>query len=135
MWSRRTLAAVTALGVAAALGGCGGTNISGQVKAKVRQFARAAAARDYATICRQVLAPALLADLRRGGIGCERAMSIALSRVRQPRLAVGNVKVDGKHASALAISQAANQKTVLTSIQLVDTARGWRISSLGSPVG
>jgi ketosteroid isomerase-like protein len=122
--------------VAAALvvAGCG-TDERSQVIAKVKQFASAAAAHDYATICDDVLAPALLADMTRGGIRCTEAMQIAFSHVHSPRLTVGNVSVTGSTATALTVSQAAGQKTALTTLQLVRTSSGWRIASLGAPVG
>jgi len=125
---------VAAVTVAAALAGCG-TNTVQQVRAKVQQFAAATAAHDYRTICQDVLAPALLADMVRGGIGCEQAMRIALAGVHSPNLAIGNVTVSGDRASVLTISQARGQKSVLTSLRLVNTSSGWRISGLGSPVG
>jgi hypothetical protein len=43
--------------------------------------------------------------------------------------------VRGGNASVLTLSQATGQKTVLTSLRLVQTKNGWRISSLGAPVG
>jgi len=130
----RATAAVAALTAAITLGGCGG-NPQADVRAKVHEFADAVAAHDYSTICSDVLAPSLLADFARGGISCRQALRIALGGVRHPHLALGPVKVTGAHASALTISQAAGQKTVLTSLVLTDTAKGWRISSLGSAAG
>jgi hypothetical protein len=134
----RLPAAVTtpavALVAATALAGCGASQAT-QVRDKVKQFARAVAARDYATICRDTLAPNLLADLAKGGIGCRQAMAIALGRVNSPHLVIGPVRVGGGTASVLTISQARGQKTVLTSLRLVRTSSGWRISALGSPVG
>jgi type IV pilus biogenesis protein CpaD/CtpE len=120
--------------LAAAIGGCG-ANDADAVRAKVRQFARAVGTHDYATICNQVLAPVLLADLAKGGIGCQQAMKIALAQVNQPHLVLGPVTVSGSTATALTISQAQGQKTLLTSLHLVQTQNGWRISSLGAPLG
>jgi hypothetical protein len=130
MRAARVMAVLVA---AAALGGCG-TSQTQQVHAKVEQFARATVAKDYRTICRQVLAPALLARLAAGGIGCEQAMQIALGALQTPSLSVGRVTVSGRSASALTLSGAKGQQTAFTAIELVKTSAGWRISSLGSPV-
>jgi hypothetical protein len=121
------------LAIAAGLAGCGG-NESDLVKAKVREFARATAAHAYERICHDVLAPALLSDMAKGGIGCTQALSIGLRDVSSPRLAIGSVTISGNDATVLTISQARGQKTVLTSLKLVRTGGGWRISALGSPL-
>jgi hypothetical protein len=104
------------------------------VRSKVEQFIKAVRVRDYATICRQVLAPPLLADLAQGGVGCEQALGVALAGVHQPSLVIGRVTVSGHTASALTLSSASGQSGVLTSIQLVRTPDGWRVSGLRSPV-
>jgi hypothetical protein len=127
-------ALVTAVLLAATVAGCG-TNETSAVKAKVTQFANAVASHDYETICTQVLAPQLLADVAAGGIGCEHAMRIALSSVHDARLTVGAVTVDGNRASVLTVAEALREKALLTKVELIDTANGWRISSLGNPVG
>jgi hypothetical protein len=121
------------MALAGTVAGCGDQNAA--VRAKVREFAAAARAHDYATICRDVLAPSLLDDMARVGIGCRQALGLALGHVTGPRLAIGSVVVRGSHASVLTLSQAVGEKTVLTSLRLVQTRDGWRISSLGSPVG
>ena len=129
------LAVLAAVLVALAAAGCGGGSDTSQVKAKVREFAAAAASHDYLRICNDILAPRLLADLKAGGITCIRAMSIAFTHVHDPRLIVGNVAINGNTATALTISQATGQKTILTSLRLIRTGNGWRILSLGAPVG
>ncbi len=121
--------------VALGLAGCGSSDPQGQARSKVREFARAAAAHDYATICHDVLAPTLMADFARGGINCRQALSVALGGLRDLHLTVGPAKVSGNSATVLTISQASGQKTVLSSLHLVRTGHGWRIDSLGSPTG
>lgn len=134
----RASSVITPLTMALALGlslsGCG-EDQRPLVRAKVREFATATRGHDYVSICHDVLAPSLLADLTRVGLSCEQAMAIALGHVSSPRLVIGSIVVRGDRATVLTLSQAAGEKTVLTSLQLVDTRRGWRISSLGSPVG
>jgi hypothetical protein len=131
---KRRVIVIVILGMALLLAGCGGASDSDQVRAKVRQFAVAAAAHNYRTICQDVLAPSLLADLKNGGIACVQAMRISFAHVTSPRLVIGNVAVSGSSATVLTISQATGEKTLLTSLHLVRTGSGWRISALGAPV-
>ncbi len=126
----RALVIVT---TACALGGCG-TSARDQVKAKVEQFVKAAASKDYKTICAQVLAPSLLARLAAGGVPCEQAMQIGLGGVQNPTLSIGRITVSDRSASALTLTTARGQQTSLEAIELVKTSAGWRISSLGSAV-
>lgn len=125
---------VVAVAIAAcALGGCGAST-SDQVQAKVRQFAHAVATRDAETLCGQVLAPALLTRFVAVGLPCVRAMRIFLRSVNDPTLAVGRVVITGKRAEAITLSGARGQLGALTSVELVDTSNGWRVSGLGSPL-
>lgn len=130
----RVAVVVTAVAVAGAVAGCG-DDARSAVRAKVEQFAQATRTHDYRTICDDVLAPSLLRRMAQAGLGCEQAMSIAFAHVSDPRLAIGTVTIHGSRASVLTISQASGQSSTLTSLRLVDTSRGWRISALASPVG
>jgi hypothetical protein len=118
--------------LAVALAGCGSGG--DPVTSKVEQFVSAVRHHDYVTICDRVLAPSLLADLAQGGVGCEQAMQIALARVSRPRLVIGRIAVSGNTASALALATASGEAAVLTSIELVKTQNGWRVSALRAPV-
>jgi hypothetical protein len=122
------LAAVLAAGT---LAGCGASQTS-QVRSKVRQFATAAHGHDYRTICSNVLAPALLADIATGGISCAKALSLALDSVRGARLVIGTITVKGSRASVVTLTQAKGEKTSLATLELTDTSAGWRIASLGN---
>jgi hypothetical protein len=118
---------------ACALAGCGASAKS-QVRAKVQQFASAAARKDYRTICREVLAPALVAHLTSNHIPCENAMQLALGSVQHPALSIGPITVKGKNASVYTLTVAQGQQASLDVLQLVDTSDGWRVSSLHSPL-
>jgi hypothetical protein len=133
MSDRTRIAGAVSVACCVWLAGCG-SSPGDPVRSKVEQFVSAVRARDYATICRRVLAPSLLADLAQGGVGCEQALQTALSEVRRPRLVIGKVTVSGDTASALTLSSASGQASVLTSIRLVHTPAGWRVSALRSPV-
>jgi Cu/Ag efflux pump CusA len=131
MRAARTLIAV--LLTAVAVSACG-SNESAVVKAKVTQFATAVADHDYTTICTKDLSPQALADVAE--VGCERAMREGLASVHGARLTVGAVTINGSHATVLTVSQAPGEKALLTNLELIDTANGWRIlPQLGSPVG
>jgi hypothetical protein len=121
--------AVTACAVA----GCGASAKS-QVRAKVQQFASAAAKKDYGTICHEVLSPALVAHLTSNHIRCEQAMEVALGSVQHPTLSVGPITIKGKNASVYTLTVAQGQQASLDVLQLTDTSEGWRISSLHSPL-
>jgi hypothetical protein len=118
---------------ACSLAGCAGSP-KDQVRAKVRQFAEAAAHKDYGTICDRVLAPALVEHLTANHIPCEDALRLALGGVRSPTLSIGPVTVKGKVASVYTLSLAQGQQAALNVLQLIDTSDGWRISSLHAPL-
>jgi hypothetical protein len=117
-----------------ALAGCG-TSASDAVKAKVQQFAQAARRHDYKTICTQVLAPDLLNRLSGTGVSCEQAMRIGLGSVQDPTVSIGKVTVRGSIATAIVLSVAKDQQASLSTIDLTNTSKGWRIDSLEAPAG
>ena len=88
--------------VLAILAGCGdrGPTPEQQVRTTVSEFGRATAAKDYKTICDRLLAPTLIEDVTSIGLPCERALQRGLGHVKEPRLTIGNVKIDGDRASA-----------------------------------
>ena len=129
----RRLAAGLAL--ALALAGCGdsGPTDEEQVRTTLTAFSRATASKDYQALCDKLLAPSLIADLKKIGLPCEIALQQGLGDVRQPRLIVGAVKVDGKKASAEVRTSAQGQAPSSDTIELERTEDGWRIASLASP--
>jgi hypothetical protein len=105
------------------------------VQAKVEQFAQATASHDYDTICQQVLAPLLLTRLTASGITCPQAMQIALGALQHPTLSIGRITVHGASASVITLSTARGQRASISTLKLVQTHSGWRISALASPTG
>jgi hypothetical protein len=114
------------------LAGCGAT-ARDQVQAKVQQFAKATARGDYRALCDEVLAPSLVQRLASAGLRCESAMKIFVRSVQDPTLSVARIRVNGAHASVVALTAARGQRAALDAIELTDTASGWRLSSLASP--
>jgi hypothetical protein len=119
-------------GTACALAGCG-VSQRDQIQAKVEQFAHATAAKDYASLCGQVLAPELVTHLTDAGLTCEQAMRIFVQSVQNPTLSVARITVRGTSASAVVLAGATGQPASLESIRLIETKDGWRLDSLASP--
>ena len=124
-----------ALALALALGGCGdaGPTDEEQVRTTLTSFSRATAAKDYQALCDRLLAPSLIADLKKIGLPCEIALQQGLGEVKQPRLIVGDVTVDGKKATAQVRTSAEGQAPSSDTVELERTDKGWRISSLATP--
>jgi predicted small lipoprotein YifL len=127
----RFLAAALAL---ALLAGCGdaGPTPEEQVRTTVADFGRATAAKDYATMCDRLLAPKLVEQVTEIGLPCEAALKRGLEQVRDPRLTIGRVQIDGDRASAEIQSSAAGQEPSKDTLQLVNINGTWKIASLGS---
>ena len=117
------------------LAGCGeeGPTPEEQVRSAVTEFGRATAAKDYQALCDRILAPSLIADLKKIGLPCEIALQQGLGDVKQPKLIIGDVKVDGKKATAQVRTSAQGQPPSSDTVALERTEDGWRISSLTTP--
>jgi hypothetical protein len=121
--------------LAVALAGCGdsGPTDEEQVRTTLTAFSRATAAKDYQTLCDRLLAPSLIADLKKIGLPCEIALQQGLRDVKQPRLIIGAVTVKGKKATADVRSSAEGEAPSQDTIELERTDKGWRIASLATP--
>ena len=116
------------------LAGCGdaGPTPEEQVRITVSEFGRATAAKDYKTMCDRLLAPDLVADVQQIGLPCERALRQGLDQVREPRLTIGAVKIDGTSATAEVRTSAAGEEPSKDTLKLVNINGTWKIASLGS---
>ena len=116
------------------LAGCGqsGPTDEDLVRRTVLDFGRATAAKDYRSLCRRILAPALVEEVRSIGLPCEVALEQGLGEVREPRLTVGRISIDGDRASAQVETSAANQDPSRDTLRLERVNGQWRIASLGS---
>jgi hypothetical protein len=129
---RLAIAALSLLVLAAA--GCGGDQAAA-VRSTLTRFAQATARQDYHTLCQQILAPSLIRNVEQIGLPCEIALSRGLGSVRQPKLVVRSVKVNGDHATARVHTTAANQAPLDGTVGLERLGGRWRVSSLAAPGG
>jgi hypothetical protein len=118
--------------VAMALAGCGGPSDEQQVAGTVSSFGRATAAKDYRALCERLLSPKLIEQVEEIGLPCEQALQKALGGVRNPRLTIGKVTVDGDTATAQIRTSATGQAPSSDVLRLVRVKNEWRIASLGS---
>jgi hypothetical protein len=75
-----------------------------------------------------------VAHLVSNGIPCSEGIEEALASVHDPVINVGKVRVRGKRAWAVILASARGQRAQVSGVELVQTARGWRIVSLDSSV-
>jgi hypothetical protein len=126
---RRPLAA---LGAVFALGGCGGgPPDTDQVRSAVLAFGRATAAKDYARLCDDVLAPKLVEQVKSAGLSCEAALEQGLGAVQDPKLTIGRITVDGDSARVQVRTSARGQSPSQDTLKLARVGGRWRIASLG----
>jgi hypothetical protein len=124
------LRAVAALTAVLALGGCGQNDEDG-VRAALDRYGEATADRDWGTLCDDVLAPDLVAKMRRVGLRCEDVLRTGLGDLQRPRLTVRNVRITGDRAVALVRITAANQAAADVQFSLVKEDDAWKVASLG----
>ncbi|MDQ6914692.1 MAG: hypothetical protein M3155_02650 [Actinomycetota bacterium] len=125
-------AATVALALTLAAAGCG-TSDSEKVRATLQTFQRATAAKDYRTLCGQVLAKELVDRLTSVGLPCEVALQRGLTGVAAPQLKVRRIRVNGDVALALVRTSATGQPPSEDTIRLVRQGDGWRVSTLSGP--
>ena len=121
--------------LAVVIAGCGESEPTAeeQVRTTLTAFIRATAAKDYQALCDRLLAPSLIAEVKKIGLPCEIALQQGLGEVRQPRLIVGAVTVNGKTATAQIRTSAEGQTPSQDTVKLERTDAGWRIASLVTP--
>jgi hypothetical protein len=102
-----------------------------QVRSTVTEFGRATEGKDYQALCDELLAPQLVEEVAKVGLPCEVALQRGLGDVRDPKLTIGAIRVDGKRATAEVRTSAAGQTPSRDVLQLVAVDDRWLISSLG----
>jgi hypothetical protein len=127
----RSLLVAAVLAVLAGSGcGGGGPSDEQQVRSAVLAFSRATAAKDYDKLCKQLLAPALVDKVKATGLPCEVALEKGLGPVRDPKLSIGAIKIDGDKATAEVNTSAAGEAPSHDTLQLTKVNGQWRIASL-----
>jgi hypothetical protein len=115
-----------------ALVGCGGgPTEEEQVRETVDAFSKATAAKDYDKLCKQLLAPKLLEQVGQAGLPCEVALSKGLGDVKDPKVTVGTITVNGDEATADIRTSAAGQPPSRDTLKLSKIGGRWQITSLG----
>src|SRR4051794_6177126 len=115
-----------------ALAGCGsGPTDEEQVRDTVNAFSKATAAKDYDKLCKQLLAPKLLEQVEQAGLPCEVALSRGLGEVKEPRVTIGQITVDGDSATADIRTSAKGEQPSRDTLKLSKIGGRWRIASLG----
>jgi ketosteroid isomerase-like protein len=128
---RGTVAPLAALLAAASVAGCGGgLSDEEQVRDTLAAFGAATARQDYQAVCERILAPRLVRSVREAGLPCEEALRRGFEGVREPRISVGAVRVEGDRATAEVSTSAAGQEPSRDTVSLVKTGDGWRIAAL-----
>ena len=124
---------LVALGAAAlALSGCGGgPPDTDQVRSAVIAFSRATAGKDYRRLCDDLLAPKLVEDVKAAGLSCEAALERGLGAVKDPKLTIGRIAVDGDTARVQVRTSARGQAPSQDTLKLTKVGGRWRIASLG----
>jgi hypothetical protein len=115
-----------------ALVGCGsGPTDEEQVRDTVDAFSKATAAKDYDKLCKQLLAPKLLEQVEQAGLPCEVALSKGLGEVKDPKVTIGQITVNGDSATADIRTSAKGEEPSRDTLKLSRIGGRWRIASLG----
>jgi hypothetical protein len=126
------LAVLPLLVACALVAGCG-SRVPGdeeQIRTVLATFSRGVETRDYDKVC-SVLSEKLLSGLQGIGLPCQAAMRKSLGEVREPRLTVGRVEIDGDSASAEVRTSAEGQEPSSDTMRLARAKDGWKIAALG----
>jgi hypothetical protein len=118
---------------ALALAACGGgkeRSDSDRVRDTLGAFAQASAQHDYQRVCGDLLAKPVLDAVRKAGLSCEQTMKAAMDGVKDPKLEVRQVTVNGTKATAKVHTTAAGQQPSDDTVALVKEGGDWKIGSL-----
>jgi Putative lumazine-binding len=94
----------------------------------VDRLERATAARDFATVCDEVLTAA--ARRRSGGADCARLLRSVAEGVRRPSIEIRGIKLEGRRAQVKVRTRAEGQQTVSDVLELRRQDGEWRVEAL-----
>jgi hypothetical protein len=129
----RAPARIALLVAALTLVACGRDSPSDAVRKSVERFGKDVAAQDYNDLCKNVLAANLINALEDSGVPCELALKTGFAGVKDPKLTIRSVAVNGARALANVHSTASNQPPSDDTLSLTKEKGKWRISSLARP--
>ena len=105
----------------------GGRDDEQAVRDALTSFERASAAKDYQTLCDDLLASSYVRQTASSGLPCEVALRTGLEDVKNPTLEVVSVEVNGDRAAARVRGTAAGQVPAEDVYTLVREGGRWRI--------
>jgi hypothetical protein len=127
--------AIAALNAGCGSDGSGSQTDAGEARSVVERFGSATARHDYQMICDELLADTLVKKVEDVGLPCEVAFEKGVGGVRNPKIDVRQVKVQGSRALVSVRSSATGEAPSDDAVQLVRQDGDWRIASLVSPSG
>ncbi|MEA2128525.1 MAG: hypothetical protein QOJ85_1416 [Solirubrobacteraceae bacterium] len=110
-----------------------GPNADKEVRATLDRYAQATRAKDYQTLCDDLLSREIVDRIRSAGLPCEVALRTGLQNRRNPQLKVLGVEISGDQALARTRTTAVGEPTSVDTIRMIRQAGGWRVASLTEP--
>ena len=107
-----------------------GPNEDKEVRETLDRYAQASRAKDYQTLCDDLLSAELVERIRTAGLPCEVALRTGLEHRRNPQLKVLGVEVNGDQALARTRTTAIGEAPSVDTIRLVRESSRWRVASL-----
>jgi hypothetical protein len=127
------LARIALLVAVLTLAACGKERATQAVRKSVDHFRSDVAKQDYSDLCKNVLADNLINSLEGSGVPCELALKTGFSGVKDPKLAIKTIAVNGDRALVGVHSTASNQAPSDDTLSLIKEKGKWKISSLARP--
>ena len=106
-----------------------GPNTDKEVRQTLDRYAQASRAKDYQTLCDDLLSSEIVDRLRSVGLPCEVALRTGLENTKNPTLTVIGVEVNGNQALARVRGVAVGQPPGTSTYRLVREGGGWRIAT------
>jgi hypothetical protein len=106
-----------------------GPNSDNEVRQTLDRYAQASRAKDYQTLCDDLLSSEIVDRLRSVGLPCEVALRTGLENTKNPTLTVIGVEVNGNQALARVRGVAVGQPPGTSTYRLVREGGGWRIAT------
>jgi hypothetical protein len=101
-----------------------------EVISVLQRYAEATRAKDYQTLCNDLLAESVLERIRSVGLPCEVALRTGLEDRKNLQLEVlGDVELHGNYAQGRVRSTAAGEATSVGTLRLVREGENWRIAT------